>query len=102
MYCLACPSAAARSSTSSAARTVACGSGPQVPALRYARSARTGNSARRAAASMAQRLLPGHVAKRAARVASVQMKVTLPDGSPLELPDGATGADAAAAIGPGL
>src|SRR5215216_7339978 len=30
------------------------------------------------------------------------MKVTLPDGIPLELPDGATGADAAAAIGPGL
>src|SRR6266498_1888733 len=30
------------------------------------------------------------------------MRVTLPDGSPLELPDGATGADAAAAIGPGL
>lgn len=30
------------------------------------------------------------------------MKVTLPDGTPLELPDGATGADAAAAIGPGL
>jgi threonyl-tRNA synthetase len=28
--------------------------------------------------------------------------VTLPDGNPLELPDGATGADAAAAIGPGL
>jgi threonyl-tRNA synthetase len=28
--------------------------------------------------------------------------VTLPDGSPLELSDGATGADAAAAIGPGL
>jgi len=28
--------------------------------------------------------------------------VTLPDGSALELPDGATGADAAAAIGPGL
>jgi threonyl-tRNA synthetase len=28
--------------------------------------------------------------------------VTLPDGKPLELPDGATGADAAAAIGPGL
>jgi threonyl-tRNA synthetase len=28
--------------------------------------------------------------------------VTLPDGAPLELPDGATGADAAAAIGPGL
>ena len=28
--------------------------------------------------------------------------VTLPDGSPLELDDGATGADAAAAIGPGL
>ncbi len=28
--------------------------------------------------------------------------VTLPDGNTLELPDGATGADAAAAIGPGL
>ena len=37
-----------------------------------------------------------------ARVASGAMKVTLPDGTPLELPDGATGADAAAAIGPGL
>ena len=30
------------------------------------------------------------------------MKVTLPDGSLLELPDGATGADAARAIGEGL
>jgi threonyl-tRNA synthetase len=30
------------------------------------------------------------------------MEVTLPDGTPLELPDGATGADAAAAIGEGL
>src|SRR4051795_11384566 len=30
------------------------------------------------------------------------MKVTLPHGTPLDLPDGATGADAAAAIGPGL
>ncbi|HEX8158671.1 MAG TPA: threonine--tRNA ligase [Solirubrobacteraceae bacterium] len=30
------------------------------------------------------------------------MNVTLPDGTELELPDGATGADAAAAIGPGL
>jgi threonyl-tRNA synthetase len=30
------------------------------------------------------------------------IQVTLPDGSGLELPDGATGADAAAAIGPGL
>ncbi len=30
------------------------------------------------------------------------MIVTLPDGTPLDLPDGATGADAAAAIGPGL
>ena len=30
------------------------------------------------------------------------MQVYLPDGSPLELPDGASGADAAAAIGPGL
>ena len=31
-----------------------------------------------------------------------RMQVTLPDGSPLELPDGATGADAARAIGEGL
>jgi threonyl-tRNA synthetase len=30
------------------------------------------------------------------------IRVTLPDGTPLELPDGASGADAAAAIGPGL
>jgi threonyl-tRNA synthetase len=30
------------------------------------------------------------------------MQVTLPDGSPKELPDGATGADLAASIGPGL
>ena len=30
------------------------------------------------------------------------LTVKLPDGSPLELPEGATGADAAAAIGPGL
>src|SRR5215213_1970769 len=30
------------------------------------------------------------------------MQVTLPDGAPLELPDGATGADAASAIGAGL
>jgi threonyl-tRNA synthetase len=30
------------------------------------------------------------------------MKVTLPDGTPLELAEGASGADAAAAIGPGL
>src|SRR5947207_6729232 len=30
------------------------------------------------------------------------MKVKLPDGSELELSDGATGADAASAIGPGL
>ncbi len=32
----------------------------------------------------------------------MSVKVTLPDGKALELPDGATGADAAAAIGPGL
>ncbi|HZK16442.1 MAG TPA: TGS domain-containing protein, partial [Solirubrobacterales bacterium] len=31
-----------------------------------------------------------------------QITVTLPDDSPLELPEGATGADAAAAIGAGL
>jgi threonyl-tRNA synthetase len=34
--------------------------------------------------------------------ASTKITVTLPDGRPLELPDDATGADAAAAIGPGL
>jgi threonyl-tRNA synthetase len=32
----------------------------------------------------------------------MSVTVTLPDGTALELPDGATGADAAAAIGPGL
>jgi threonyl-tRNA synthetase len=32
----------------------------------------------------------------------MSITVTLPDGNALELPDGATGADAAAAIGPGL
>ena len=35
-------------------------------------------------------------------LASGAMKVTLPDGRSLELPDGATGADLARAIGPGL
>src|SRR5215468_342852 len=34
--------------------------------------------------------------------AATTIKLTLPDGKPLELPGGATGADAAAAIGPGL
>ena len=34
--------------------------------------------------------------------ATQKITVSLPDGTPLELPDGATGADAAAAIGPGL
>jgi threonyl-tRNA synthetase len=33
---------------------------------------------------------------------SAKITVRLPDGTPLELPEGATGADAAAAIGPGL
>jgi threonyl-tRNA synthetase len=32
----------------------------------------------------------------------MSITVTLPDGKPLRLEDGATGADAAAAIGPGL
>ncbi|HWJ51013.1 MAG TPA: TGS domain-containing protein, partial [Solirubrobacteraceae bacterium] len=32
----------------------------------------------------------------------MSITVTLPDGKELELPDNATGADAAAAIGPGL
>ncbi|MGB7589382.1 MAG: threonine--tRNA ligase [Solirubrobacterales bacterium] len=34
--------------------------------------------------------------------ATTKITLTLPDGTPLELPHGATGADAAAAIGPGL
>src|SRR5260221_2373624 len=34
--------------------------------------------------------------------ATTKITAKLPDGTPLELPDGATGADAAAAIGPGL
>ena len=34
--------------------------------------------------------------------ATTKITAKLPDGKPLELPDGATGADAAAAIGPGL
>jgi threonyl-tRNA synthetase len=34
--------------------------------------------------------------------ASTKITVRLPDGKPLELPEGASGADAAAAIGPGL
>src|SRR6266516_6223709 len=34
--------------------------------------------------------------------ATQKITVTLPDGTPLELPDGASGAGAAAAIGPGL
>jgi len=34
--------------------------------------------------------------------ATRKITVTLPDGTPLELPEGASGADAAAAIGPGL
>src|SRR5699024_10547327 len=38
----------------------------------------------------------------AMEAATDKLTVTLPDGKPLELPAGATGADAAAAIGPGL
>ena len=38
----------------------------------------------------------------AVEAATEKITVTLPDGKPLELPGGATGADAAAAIGPGL
>ena len=42
------------------------------------------------------------IAREVASSAAMSITVTLPDGTPLELPDGATGADAAAAIGPGL
>src|SRR3954447_18466268 len=38
----------------------------------------------------------------AMEAATGKISVTLPDGKPLELPAGASGADAAAAIGPGL
>ena len=34
--------------------------------------------------------------------AMAEITVKLPDGTPLELPEGASGTDAAAAIGPGL
>jgi threonyl-tRNA synthetase len=40
--------------------------------------------------------------RRVASNAAMAVTVTLPDGKALELPNGATGADAAAAIGPGL
>ena len=40
--------------------------------------------------------------RRRSRYLAVSMKVTLPDGNELELEDGATGADAARAIGEGL
>ncbi len=39
---------------------------------------------------------------RSVEAATDKIVVTLPDGTPLELPAGATGADAAMAIGPGL
>ena len=45
---------------------------------------------------------PHAVARARGRSLHHQMQVTLPDGKVLELPDGATGADAAASIGPGL
>ncbi|MFI4978252.1 MAG: TGS domain-containing protein, partial [Solirubrobacterales bacterium] len=45
-----------------------------------------------------RRWLGGQVASSTA----MPVTVTLPDGKALELKDGATGADAAAAIGPGL
>src|SRR6476646_2735210 len=38
----------------------------------------------------------------AVEAATEKIVLTLPDGKPLELPAGASGADAAAAIGPGL
>src|SRR4029077_13331475 len=45
---------------------------------------------------------PGPCAGRVACSAEMAVTVTLPDGKALELQDGATGADAAAAIGAGL
>ena len=51
-------------------------------------------------AALPQASPPGTMA--AMEAATEKLTVTLPDGKPLELPAGATGADAAAAIGPGL
>src|SRR2546430_8370354 len=50
-WAIARPSAAARVSSSAAARAARAGRGPSVPALRYARRASTGNSARSAVQS---------------------------------------------------
>ena len=60
--------------------------------------------ARRRRALAARLTRPSIVARppRVASSAAMAVTVTLPDGKALELPDGATGADAAAAIGPGL
>ena len=56
---------------------------------------------RRGGRRAATRVASGY-AGRVASSAAMSITVTLPDGTPLQLPDGATGADAAAAIGPGL
>src|SRR4051794_13946418 len=47
-------------------------------------------------------MVRAHVPLPAMEAATEKTTFTLPDGKPLELPAGATGADAAAAIGPGL
>src|SRR5689334_11669459 len=50
------PPVSSSSSASFAAWTAAAGTGPSVPALRYARRSRTGNSERKAAGSMPRNL----------------------------------------------
>src|SRR3954453_6036789 len=51
---------------------------------------------------VARLMVRAHVPLPAMEAATEKTTFTLPDGKPLELPAGATGADAAAAIGPGL
>jgi threonyl-tRNA synthetase len=60
------------------------------------RDARSARALRHAAADRAAGARPGSLQR------DMSVTVTLPDGKRLELPGGATGADAAAAIGPGL
>src|SRR6266851_7918307 len=52
--------------------------------------------------ALADRLTAPSARRRVASSAAMTITITLPDGKALELPDGATGADAASAIGPGL
>ncbi len=74
-----------RDRTASEERTVAARKGPSVTLI-----------------TLASGFAGGLSGRQAPRPYSAPMRVELPDGSWLELPEGATGADAAHAIGPGL